>query len=1131
MEKFIILTLTQNLLTVDEHLSFIQTHPIFVSAVISLIFLAAVVAVYILTKRRDHNRMSIVQATLLETIELCGALVFNWDCKDDVFSLVTFDTESMGMTKDMFEGTLKQVAERVVNPDDHAPLTRIIYGFLERDGHDEQGRTRFDTKFRMRNFKTGGWVWFQDYGMVMSRDKSGKITALSGGLVNIDAAEKELSRQSDKVEEQRKTAEAIFVNNPGVCAMFDDNFDIINCNDAFLKFFRYKDKAEAEDKFFDDMPNFGMRGFSERLENASENGYEYYEEELTVFGERYVWEVSLIRIPYGSEFAIICYSIDITKLRNQYLAVELQQQIMHGVFNAIDPVVVLVDGQKPMANSAYSELFPGWEEAYSFGQPVETIFDFFNKYTLDPDKQIERVTKLRQTKVTQSGLWHFRTGKIYSIDGYIFKTGLSSDSGNAELWIQRDVTRQLKYTEQIEEKNTTLLHHERLLSGMNNLANELFSTHEKNWRNTVPAALKVAINATRADNIELWKYKLIDGEPYAVKIAAEGAPYSPDIENKLPFKEYLPDWVGESNHGILASDYKYVCHNISDYPYPKLGAWLSENMGIECQTMLPITMNGEFWGLLLVAFKTPDHFYTASERKILKQAGLSCAAAIENSEHLISLEVERQRQKILFDSDPHILIFFDKAFKISYCNPTFLRLLGYADFDDAATRFPADIEQMLSVARDEGLSSMSMTDKLAETIENGLAFSKLQINKNGQKYYFDISYIRISDQDGTGYNVVLYATDVTPLRNALEQAEAATQSKSTFLSRMSHEIRTPLNAVLGMAQIGTRSSDIERKDYAFKQINEASAHLLGIINDILDISKIESGKLELAETEFDLESVFKKAVNIIMFRAAEKSQKFTSVIDKELSRLVIGDDQRFVQVLINLLSNAVKFTDDGGEVSISAKYYPTVDGYVRVQTTVTDTGIGITPEQQSKLFTSFVQADSGITRKFGGTGLGLAISKYIAELMLGNITIESEIGKGTSFIFTAILKLGAEKTKTEFTEQNSVLRILAVDDDSAVREYFEDFAEANGLNIETADSGETALDTITERGGYDIYFVDWRLPGMDGVELARRIRAVNAGIVIMISGADIALVEKETKDIGVAAFLPKPLFSSDIIDC
>jgi signal transduction histidine kinase/DNA-binding response OmpR family regulator/PAS domain-containing protein len=372
------------------------------------------------------------------------------------------------------------------------------------------------------------------------------------------------------------------------------------------------------------------------------------------------------------------------------------------------------------------------------------------------------------------------------------------------------------------------------------------------------------------------------------------------------------------------------------------------------------------------------------------------------------------------------------------------------------------------------------------------------------------------------------------LKEALHKATEASKAKGEFLSNMSHEMRTPLNAITGMTTIGRNARDMERKDYALDKIEVASTHLLGVINDILDMSKIEANMLELSPVEFIFEKMLQKIVTVVNFRIDEKQQRFSVHIDKAIPKTLIADDQRLAQVVTNLLINAVKFTPEKGSITLNACFMGEENGLCTIQISVSDTGIGISGEQQKHLFSSFQQAETSTTRKYGGTGLGLAISKSIVEMMGGKIWIESEVDKGSTFIFTVKMKRGTDKEQglPDLGLDLNDVRIIAVDDDPDVLEYFGEIMQGLGLSCETAKNGKEALRLAERDGGYHIYFVDWKMPGMNGIELTRELkkRSPENTIVIMISAFEWTVIAEEEKKAGVDKFLSKPLFPSSIAD-
>ncbi|MDR2695585.1 MAG: response regulator [Deltaproteobacteria bacterium] len=373
------------------------------------------------------------------------------------------------------------------------------------------------------------------------------------------------------------------------------------------------------------------------------------------------------------------------------------------------------------------------------------------------------------------------------------------------------------------------------------------------------------------------------------------------------------------------------------------------------------------------------------------------------------------------------------------------------------------------------------------------------------------------------------------LRAMLEAAQSASRAKGAFLANMSHEMRTPMNAVIGMTQIAQSSADIDRKDYCLNKISEASHHLLGVINDILDMSKIEADKFELSLAPFDFEKTIRHVSDVMAFRLGEKRQNYIVHLDQRIPRFLNGDAQRLAQVITNLLGNAAKFTPEGGCIRLNAVATGEENGVFTIQVEVSDTGIGISEEQKARLFTPFEQADSGVARKFGGTGLGLAISKRIVDMMGGRIWVESEPDQGSTFAFTIRAERSA-KQEQEYAAawvDKKNLRVLVVDDDADMREYFQEIMHAHGIFCDAAASGQEACVKIKDSKPYSICFVDWKMPDMDGIALARRIKTAdgNNAAVVMISAADLRMLEKDAKHIGVDAFLAKPLFPSDICDC
>ena len=412
-----------------------------------------------------------------------------------------------------------------------------------------------------------------------------------------------------------------------------------------------------------------------------------------------------------------------------------------------------------------------------------------------------------------------------------------------------------------------------------------------------------------------------------------------------------------------------------------------------------------------------------------------------------------------------------------------------------------------------------------------------RFTQDGTSYLVDTKIIKNLHDEITGFIEVIQ--DITQLEIMAKQqaeAEAASQAKSDFLANMSHEIRTPMNAILGMTAIGKSANDIDRTKYALGKIEDASMHLLGVINDILDMSKIEAGKFELSEVAFSFEKMLQRVINIISFRTDDKKQKLNVYIDQEMPPVLLGDDQRLAQIITNLLGNAAKFTPTGGSVTLGARLLSEKDGLCEVQIEVTDSGIGISPEQQARLFHSFQQAESGTTRKFGGTGLGLSISKNIVEMMGGRIWVESELDKGATFKFTVRMQRGDQaqfqlgSTETCWND----VRVLAVDDNHGILGYLKNFVERYGARCDIATCGADAMELVHKNGAYDMYFIDWKLADIDSLQLTSGLKAMEPEkskmVVAMVSSFSWGDIEERAKNAGVDRLLSKPLFPSELIE-
>ncbi len=453
----------------------------------------------------------------------------------------------------------------------------------------------------------------------------------------------------------------------------------------------------------------------------------------------------------------------------------------------------------------------------------------------------------------------------------------------------------------------------------------------------------------------------------------------------------------------------------------------------------------------------------------------------------------------------------------------------------------------------EAFLNFTDPESIRENLKDNVIITlRYLVKRNGEESYEMLRMAGVRKPDERGDHIVHAVgagfTDIDlemrealaknqALSDALDTAEEASRAKTAFLSNMSHEIRTPMNAIIGLNMLALRNKELPAETVGYlDKIGESARHLLGLINDILDMSRIESGRMVLRKEEFSFRSMLEQINTMVMSQCSEKGLKYECSVTGGVADFYIGDDMKLKQVLINILSNAIKFTDAPGSVRLTVERTNVFEGRSTLRFVIKDTGIGMDESFLPSIFDSFTQEDNSRNNKYGSTGLGMAITKNIVDLMNGTISVESEKGSGTQF--TVVITLNnCENSNIDSSFINlKDLRILVVDDEEVAAEHARLVLDEAGIKSDIALSGDEALSMLevahTKQEHYGLVLLDWKMPEMDGLEVVRRIRERydSETTVIILTSFNWDEIMDEALHAGVDSFLSKPLFASNVID-
>jgi PAS domain S-box-containing protein len=676
------------------------------------------------------------------------------------------------------------------------------------------------------------------------------------------------------------------------------------------------------------------------------------------------------------------------------------------------------------------------------------------------------------------------------------------------------------------EKLGNLLHLQNLLT---HLATEFINIPVENSDAAVNRLLQLIGEHNQIDRVYIFRYDFTTRMMSNThEWCAEGI--TPELENlqDIPFS-LVPAWVDTHVKGEMLT-----VPDVSLLDPENALRQILEPQGIKTLITIPMILDGSCLGF--VGFDSVRIVKNWSREEITflqLLADLLCNVA-DRKRTEKALVTREAYLKAVFNNVPYQMWLKDPEGRYLLVNQPFLDYFSFTDHDSPIGKMAQDLWPLEI--------SQSFIDQDNEVLQiKNTKFVEEQVDFHGKKVWFEIYRAPIIDPRGKLLGTTGIARDITSrimagreLKKATEAAEASNIAKTRFLANMSHEIRTPLNAITGMIRLLSQTMLDESQMTLLGNMHTSSDNLLTIINDILDFSKIESGQIDLEATDFNIHNLFRRVYDGNEYRAEEKNIKLQYTVEPAIPEFLNGDPVRLQQILNNLVSNAIKFTKEG-KVELIARL--TGPGKDKIQFMVTDTGIGISPENQKKIFESFQQEDESITRNYGGTGLGLSISRQLVELMGGELQLESTKNMGSSFFFTIPVSVGsAIKTETiqPQTEATTLSlegsRILLVEDNKFNQFIAQAIIEKWGAKIVTAEDGLQAIEKLKAET-FDLILMDIQMPVMDGITAAVKIRnelKIDTPILALTANVIKGIIER-CEAAGMQGYVSKPFDEKELL--
>jgi len=818
------------------------------------------------------------------------------------------------------------------------------------------------------------------------------------------------------------------------------------------------------------------------------------------------------------------------------LACRLMKRLSPGVFELVE------------CNEESVKLF-GFKNKLEF---MERYFEIYPELQPDGENSIEKGRDYFE-KAYLEGLceaeFMFKTTDGIPIPTEVTLVRVEYDDDFVIAGYTRDMREHVQMLDDIEKRDS-------LLNVINKVAvRMLTAANEDNFEDSLLEGLKLIGESLDADCVQFWPNETRDDVLHFVlkyKWLSDIGREAPDVPigTALPYPE---SWIQLFSHGS--------CINGPISALPKEDQDLLGPLELKSTITLPLFYEDKFWGVFCVDDCVDERYYTEGEIGILNSAALMLVNAIKRNEQAAEIREAHMRTQLLLDTTPLAVNLWDENVNLFDCNEESIRLFKIKDKEEYFARF----DDLSPKYQPDGSSSREMAVlHVSKALRDGkCTFEWMHQTVDGTPIPADVTLVRVAY--GDRFAVAGYVRDLreykkmmqdihdssVKLEAALTETQKANSAKSDFLASMSHEMRTPLNAIIGLSGLSLESENLDKETFLnLEKINGSGEMLLSIVNDILDISKIEAGKMELVEVDYDVPSVINDTVTQNLFRIGEKPIKLVLDIEEDVFSRLNGDELRIKQIMNNLLSNAIKYTDEG-MVELSVKC-EREDEIVWVTIRIKDTGKGIRPENLDKLFKDYSQLDLESNRKTEGTGLGLPITKSLVEMMNGTIEVESEYGHGSTFIvriaqkFISDVHIGDDVVKSlknfRYKEdkrgRNSKFvrikipyaRVLVVDDNLTNLEVAKGLMKPYGMQIDCVTGGQEAIDVIrNEEVRYNAIFMDHMMPGIDGIEATEIIRtqvdtdyAKNIPIIALTANA-LAGNEAMFLSKGFQAFISKPI--------